>query len=328
MVVAMVLTAAPLAGFKAQAAKITEFSVGDIVEFGRYPQSEVTDSNIIAALNSAGGEWISYNYYSGTGSIADGKMTAGDYMRYKDVVYGSEKYRGVVFDSYRPYYTGYTCSAGNSYQDDNGYTTGNVYWFKYEPIQWRVLDPAAGLVMAETVIDAQPYNNYVLKSGTDEYGYTAYWGDSSKTYYANNYAESSIRQWLNDDFYNTAFSLEQQNIIEYTTLDNSAYSSSYSAYDSETTNDKIYLLSYNDAKNTSYGFSSSTSSSSTRYAEPTAYAKAQGVYVYSSYGTSHWWLRTPGNYDDYACGVSSDGSISKAWRLCQLQVRHSPRFKT
>ena len=307
LVAIMAMTAAPLAGFKAQAAKITEFSVGDIVEFGSYPQSEVTDSALISALNSADGEWISYNYYSGTGRWDNGKMTPSDYMRYKDVEYGSEKYRGVVFDSYRPYQTGYTCTANYSYQDNNGYTTGNVYWFKYEPVQWRVLDPAAGLVMAEPIIDAQPYNNYILKSGIDEYGYIAYWGSSAKTYYANNYAESSIRKWLNEDFYDTAFSTAQQNIIEYTTLDNSAYSSSHSAYDSATTTDKIFLLSYNDALNTSYGFSNSTGSSSVGQAKPTAYAKAQGVYTSS--GRSYWWLRSPGYSSDLACEVNSDGYI-------------------
>ena len=50
--------------------------------------------------------------------------------------------------------------------------------------------------MAETVIDCQPFNNYILKSGTNKYGDDLYWGDSSKIYYANNYAQSSIRKWL------------------------------------------------------------------------------------------------------------------------------------
>ena len=308
------------------AEKITDYKQGDIVEFGWYPQSEVTNTALISALNSAGGEWISYNYYSGTGSNNDGKMTAGDYMRYKDVVYGSEKYRGVVFDSYRPVNTGNLCSAGNSVQSQYGYTIGTVYWFKYEPIKWRVLDPAVGLVMAETVIDAQPYNNYVLSSGTDEYGKDAYWGSSAKTHYANDYAESSIREWLNDDFYNTAFSSEQQSIIEYTTLDNSAYSSSYSAYDSATTTDKLYLLSWSDAKNTSYGFSSGIDSFSKRYAYPTAYAKAQGVSGNSSYETSYWWLRSPGSDSKGASSVYSDGDLRNNYYVSNtLGIR--PAFK-
>ena len=317
MCVVMTLTTAPLGGlvgmelpslfdFEAEAATISSYSQGDIIEFGWYPQSEVTDSDIIAALNAAAGDnslWTSYRYYSGTGSSnCDGKMTAGDYMRYKDICYGTDKYRGVVFDAYRPCYSYYAIatSTDNTQQDENGYIYGNVYWFKYEPVKWRVLDSATGMVMSETILDAQMYNNYVLRSGRDNYKNYAYWGDSSKTYYANNYAESSIREWLNDDFYNTAFSVAQQNIIVYTSLDNTAYSSSYSAYNSASTNDKIYLLSYDDVKNSSYGFSSSeTDYDTARRAYGSDYSKCQGLYISTSSGyedTSEWWLRSSGSY--------------------------------
>ena len=301
-------------GITAEAATITSYSQGDIIEFGWYPQSKVTDSTTISALNSAGGEWISYNYYSGTGSYSDGKMTASDYMRYKDVIYGSDKYRGVVFDSYRPHHTGYTSSSSYTYQDENGFFTNTVYWFKYEPIMWRVLDPVTGMVMSESILDSQPYNNYVLSSGTDKYGYTAYWGDSSKTYYANNYAESSLRQWLNNDFYNTAFSKAQQDIIKSTTLDNSAYSESYSEYDSASTKDKIFLLSYNEVRNSNFGFNSSSSASDTaRRAQGSDYAQSQGLYVYRSSGStyngnSYWLLRSPGYHSYSCCSVNYGGN--------------------
>ena len=95
-----------------------------------------------------------------------------------------------------------------------------------------MLDPAAGLVLCETIIDSQPYHNYVLADGTDAYGETVYWGDADKTHYANNYAESSLRQWLNGSFSGTAFSPSQREIIAPVALDNSAYSASYSAYGS------------------------------------------------------------------------------------------------
>lgn len=301
MVVVMALTAAPLGGFvglelpgfKAEAVTITSYSQGDIIEFGWYPQSEVTDSALISALNSCDGVWISYNYYSGTGDLSDGNMTASDYMRYKDVTYGGNKYRGVVFDSYRPSCTGDTPTANYSYQDNNGYYTGTVYWFKYDPIQWRVLDPATGLVIAETMIDAQPYNNYQLHSGRNEYGDNAFWGSSSKTYYANNYAYSSIREWLNDDFLNTAFSSSQQSAIEYTVLDNSAFGSSYSAYDAPATTDKVYLLSLSQAQSVSSSYHPS---------QPSAYASCQGGI------RGYWWLRTPHYYSYDACEVYSEVS--------------------
>ena len=316
----MLLGSAPFGGFgvpdllgtKASAAKVTSYSQGDIIEFGWYPQSKETDKSITDALTSSAGntlEWNSYGYYSGTGEWDDGQMTPSNYMRYTDVMYGNTKYRGVVFDSYRPDCTGYqsTTSTSSQYQERNGYTCGNIYWFKYEPIKWRVLDPATGMVMAETILDSPVFNNYILSANSE------YYGDSAKTYYANNYTESSIRKWLNDDFYKTAFSPDQQNIIQNTTLDNSAYSTSYSEYNSVSTNDKIYLLSYNDALNTSYGFSSSTSVSDTsRRAKGSDYAKCQGLYVYSggSYdGNSYWHLRSPGLRSDRSCSVDYGGFV-------------------
>ncbi len=88
---------------------------------------------------------------------------------------------------------------------------------------WRVLDPVTGLVMCELIIDSQPFNNYVKSYGTDEYDNTAYWGDAAMTHYANDYAESSLRQWLNAYFLYMAFSPLQHGIIAQSVLDNSAF---------------------------------------------------------------------------------------------------------
>lgn len=281
---------------KISAATITDYEVGDIIEFGWYPQSEVKDEALIAELNKADGEWISYGYYSGTGDWDDGKMKPDDYMCYKDVVLGTNKYRSVLFDSYRPNHTGgeTTTDGLDTYQDDNGYTYGNVYWFKYEPIEWRVLDPDTGMVMSETVIDSQEYNNYIIKNIGSHLG---------RKQRANNYAYSSIREWLNDDFYNVAFSADEQNVIEYMELDNSACSDSLDAYGSESTYDKIYLLSYDDALNMDYGFGSS----SDRATGSSEYAKCQGVLDKGNY--SDWWLRTSGRGDYYACSTYNYGDV-------------------
>lgn len=147
----------------ASAKKISEFKQGDIVTFGQYPQSEVTDSATIASLNAAPQTWQSYGYYSGTGSSYDGQMWPSDYMQYCDVLLGGTKYRGVNFSQYRPSSTGGSLSANQSYaQHFNGYDPDTTYWFRYEPLLWRVLDPAAGLVLCEKVVDSQPYNNYIL----------------------------------------------------------------------------------------------------------------------------------------------------------------------
>ena len=310
---------------------ISDCKQGDIIEFGWYPQSEVTDSGIISELNSLTGDnksWDSYGYYigSGTGRV-DGQMKPGDYMRYKDVVYGSNKYRGVVFDTYRPDSTG-SVLPHFSHQEKNGYHTETVYWFKYEPVKWRVLDPATGMVMSEIILDSQAYNNFILVDGTDEDGDGVCWGDSSKTYYANNYAKSSIREWLNKDFYNTTFSTAQQGIIEYTALDNTAHDDYFSAYDSETTYDKIYLLSYDDALNTDYSFSTLTYNEDTdRRAQGSNYAICQGLGVNTSgeyEGNSFWHLRSAGTRSDFACMVSTSGGVCNYF-YCTHETRFGVR---
>lgn len=290
-----------------------ELENGDLIEFGSYPQSKVTDTALLSALNSLSLSWASYGYYSGTGDWNDGQMQPRDYMKYADVTYKGERYRAVKFTEYRPHYTGYQSSSRHStYQDDNGYYANTVYWFKFEPLEWRVLDPEEGLIMCESIIDSQAYNNTCYDNGS------GYYQNTSCTTYANDYAESSIRVWLNDDFYNTAFTSSEKAGIKTTTCDNSSSASVDSLYDSITTYDKIFLLSIWDAGNTNYAFSSSYLVYDTaRRAQGTDYAKCQGLSVstVSGYeGNSDWWLRTPGvditdgegNGDDaslvYYCG--------------------------
>lgn len=275
---------------------------GTVINFGSYPQSKVTDSVTIKKLDKEPKQWESYEYYSGTGSTSDGNMEPSDYMKYADIKLGGEKYRAVTFSEYRPYGTGYKSFASNSYQDDNGYYTNNVYYFKYEPLKWRVLDAVTGLLVCDSIIDSQAYNNYFLYSGSE------YWGDSSQTYYASNWEYSSLREWLNNDFFNTAFSKTQQDRIKELTRENkSTYNSKY---DSNPTSDKITLLSNNDFLNTSYGFSSSSSTNDTaRQRKGTDYAKCQGLWVStnSSYSGNSWWrLRSP-IYSGYTSGVDFAG---------------------
>ena len=272
---------------------------GSTIYFGEYPQTEVTDSAITTALNGMRGtlptssnsyDWTSYGYY------ISGDVT--NFMWYIDLEYSGEKYRGVYFTSYRPNRTTNSSSTSNSYQDDNGYSTGTVYWFKYEPIKWRILTESDGkaMILSELMLDSQQYDY-----------------DGS---YSNNYANSTIRAWLNDTFYNTAFGAMQQAIIETTEVDNSVYSTGYSSnpYACENTFDKVFLLSYREVVNSSYGFSTSTSNSTTRQKQGSDYCKVQGSWISNGFaydGNGFWWLRSPyyTSYSIYAWYVTSDGGL-------------------
>jgi hypothetical protein len=262
-----------------------QITKGDAYHFGTYPQSKVTDATLLNTLNTASGTlptsansqaWTDYGYYI-NGSVSS-------YMWYIDITNASDEYRGVYFTSYRPYNTTYTSSTSDSWQDDNGYTTSSVYWFKYEPITWRVLDVhgSSAFLMADLVLDSQDYH-YSISDRTI----------GGSTIYPNNYEHSHIRSWLNDNFYNTAFTAAEKARIQTTTVDNSVASTGYSSsrYACANTSDKVFLLSYSEATNASYGLSTDAS----RQLKPSAYAQSQGVDTNYD-GNSYWWLRSPNDY--------------------------------
>ncbi len=276
------------------------YDVGDTIEFGTYPQTEVTDSELIAALDAADKAWASYGYYSGSDMFSgstDGQMQSGDWMEFADLFYGGKKYRAVRFSGYRPNMTGFVTDGFFSYQDDNAYYTGTTYYFKYQPLTWRVLDPDEGLIMCDSIADSQAYQNTICFDADDYEYYQA----SGSSVYANDYATSSIRAWLNYDFYETAFTAAQKEKIKTTALDNYAADP---AYDSAATNDKIFLLAYDDALYPFYGFGSVDD----RKAQGTDYARCQGLFVN---GDSYWWLRSPGGSNGDAFCVSDDGEVDK-----------------
>lgn len=299
------------------------YSVGDYIYFGSYPQSKVTDSSLISALNRQTLNWKSFNYYSGTGEF-DGNMTSGNFMKYADISYGDKKYRAVKIESYRPYFTSDKTSADMEYyngldwyfgvnQNTNGYLSGHTYWFEFEPIKWRILDPETGLVMCETLIDSQPFSNYVKWTDAD-------YNDKGKN--ANDWETSSLRVWLNNTFYEAAFSDKEMNVVKTSTISNLRFSGNTSSSDTNTgnTKDKVFLLSWHESMTKAYGFGSDAYSSDPhRMAKGSDYAKCQGLYVYDPEGTygskysgySVWWLRTAGSYYCTPCYVKTNGYSSQ-----------------
>lgn len=285
--------------------------MSDIIKFGSYPQTAVKDETLTEKLNSLVPEWdkwISYGYYSGDGSY--GSMQKGDWMKYVDITYENNRYRGVRFNNFRPASTDDIYSISNSEQVKNSYYTGATYWFKYQPIEWKILDAKAGLVMCELIIDAQPYCNTIYWNGnTSDLTYSLY-NDFILENYACDYETSSIRNWLNNEFYNIAFTNLEKSEITYCNLDNSGYYSlsgfiGFEPLNSNNTKDKIFLLSFKEAHNNNYGFSNSSVADLKRKTKGSDYARAQGLRVES--GTSGWLLRTPGTISANVCCVDYRG---------------------
>lgn len=267
--------------------KTPTLAKGSKIEFGSYPQSEVTDADEVAKLeaDSENYLWVSYKYYSGTGNSTDGKMEPGDFMLYKDFYSGGEMFRAVTFSEYRPGTGGGLKGDVFSNQKDNDYHPNNVYYFKYEPLTWRVLDPDEGYIMCDNIIDSQSYQNFVIRKDDKLYN------SKDFTNYVSDWETCSLRQWLNKTFYNTAFSREEKMLIGTTFLENNSPDGTWFGTD---TGDKIFILSFDDVINSAYGFDSSKSEfDEARKLKGTDYSKCQGVYI--SQGYPHWWLRTPGD---------------------------------
>ena len=189
------------------------------------------------------------------------------------------------------------CESGYKYSDGSSVTSGSSDWFRCEPIEWKILSESDGeaLVVSDLLIDAHRYNESY--SGT------------KNGHYANNYKYSEIRQWLNGDFYDSAFSLDSSAVLT-TDVDNSAPTtdSDTNKYACENTQDKVFLLSYQDYLNESYGFYNSTGSSDTRKCKPTDWALAGGAYQYDGFG--YYYTRSPSSgYSDLTLCINELGYV-------------------
>ena len=276
--IAIMITSLPLVSSAAEA-----IGADDIFLFGSYPQSEVKNDQLLSSLNSIELQWESYDYYCGTGKWNDGKMHIADYMQYADVNLDGNKYRAVRFDSYRPYFSGFESTTdGDTYQDNNGYECGKIYWFSYEPLKWRIVDEKSGYAICDSIIDSQPFQNMIFYNGWE------YFADYQYYDWSNYYVVSSIRNMLNNEFLDCAFTAEEKANLEYNYIDDL-----WAAFE-----DRVFLPSVNEVKN---------SQNQERIATGTDYAKCQGLFVDG--GNSYWYLRTPGDNCYTAVCVSADGSL-------------------
>ena len=236
-----------------------ENAEGDYILFGEYPQSiKKGNVTVSGAANSNG-------YYRGSDGCYYAKVVA------------------------TPHSKTYTFSTEEAVVD------GSEYYFKVEPIRWRILTASNGtaLILCDSIIANQRYD------------------DSS-----NNYEQSEVRQWLNETFYNTAFTELQREMIVATWVDNSAASTGNitNGNASNYTEDNLFLLSYAEVMNSEYGFSYAEGEFCEELKMLTSdYSRATGVYMNTDseyYGNGYWMLRSPyyRNGKDI-CGVGSYGFV-------------------
>ena len=173
----------------------------------------------------------------------------------------------------------------------DGYFGSNTYrYFKWEPIKWKVLSNNGStlFVVANQGLDCKNYH---------------------ETFTSVTWETCSLRSWLGNQFYNTAFSAAEQSAIVTQTvvINDNPY---YNTEGGNNTSDKVYLRSIEEVTNPAYGFcvDNGTRSAGRRF-QTSDYSNARGVYR-SGYEGSCWrWLRSPCDDSDSAAGVYDYGFV-------------------
>lgn len=154
-----------------------------------------------------------------------------------------------------------------SYEQD-GVSTGT------EAIQWLVLEVKDGKALL--------ISKYALSAGCYHKNYTNFTWESS-----------NLRQWVNNEFLNAAFTREEKAMLA-------------GFPDSD---DQVSLLTVEEAEKY-------FSSSDARKCEATAVAKEGGTYFYSDHGTCWWWLRSPGKDENSVVYIDGVGNIRPQGNRC------------
>lgn len=184
-----------------------------------------------------------------------------------------------------------------SYEQDNDTENGK------EAIEWLVLDKQDGklLLLSKYALDAMPWND-----------------ESEKV----SWETCTLREWLNETFYNTAFSQTEQEQIAVAKVKNKDILKPQSGNDTE---DSVFLLSTKEA--TRYFYPESAVADPARRAEVTEYAKAQGagtdiktVFGVSEATTEYdgngcWWLRSLGDFNYGAAYIGFSGCIGSGYTV-------------
>ena len=178
-------------------------------------------------------------------------------------------------DNNPDYKIGETIEFGNYPQDKDG---------TEKPIEWIVMKKEGNqvLLLSKYVLDAKSYNEG--------------WGDVT-------WETSDIRQWLNNEFYTTAFNKAEKAKIQ-TSLIKNEDNSEYGTSGGNDTEDKVFLLSEKEADTL-------FSDEEERIAKATEYAEKSGVYV-NKEKAAWWWLRSPGYSSRDAAGVGSHGWVDRS----------------
>ncbi len=150
------------------------------------------------------------------------------------------------------------------------------------PITWRVLANEGGraLLISERGLDVKPYNEKQTRV---------------------TWEKSTLRQWLNSEFLNMAFTAEERALIIQVRNKNTN-STKYRASGGNDTDDSVFLLNIDEAE---LYFKNNKE----RKCIPADYAKARKAFSDKKTGRGLWWLRSPGLNSKHAAYVHYGGVL-------------------
>lgn len=201
----------------------------------------------------------------------------------------------------RPYMPGYL------YSDGSIATDLKDEYFKVEPLLWRITRnrDTDYILYSEMAIDTKQMHDSIQERTIE-----------GKTIYANNYAHSDLRRWLNTLFIEIAFYPNQADIILVSTLDNSAKSTGYTSnpYFCEDTQDLVFIPSYAELVDVDRGFVEDYDLLDVnRQKFVTDYAMATKSQIHTIeplYGYGYTWVRSPNSWEHYSFrSIYYDGRI-------------------
>ena len=187
-------------------------------------------------------------------------------------------------------------------------------------------------MLCEYILDCHAFQNEVGEE-TNGYYYTDF-NDAPYGTYACNYEYSYLRHFLNNEFYNTAFSEEEKEKILLSTVKNdyeSANKEPSNLYSSADTNDCVFVPSIKEITNKHYGFSPEAKIDSLRTQVRTDYALICGAHDQNN-GMTTWWLRSfylsVGKFSQVVYSVAKDGKILTFDYVYSTSIGIVPMLKT
>lgn len=245
--------------------------------------------------------------------------------------------RGYFLGSDGSYYAKVTaapCEEGYKFSNGEVIVAGNDYYFKVEPIRWRVLreDNGEALILCDSIIANISYQPDVDFSTKFDYFTSA--NGAPKGTFANNYKYSNARAWLNSTFLDGAFTdLQKNSVILETEVNNGLESTGEvrNSYLCENTNDKVFLLSVAEVNDSKNGLGSSSSNyDESRKMLTSDYSRATGAWMDTSntyYGDGMWWLRSPDSLYGDIVRIIHFGSADNLTRVANGNAGAVPAMK-